>query len=552
MIRILVFLTAVLAAGLAAVWIAEQSGTVSLVVNGVRYETPLPVAVIGIVALTALFGLIIALIRRILGGPEALSIFMRNRRRNKGLHAVTRGFVAIGIGDERGAVRAARDARKYLPGDALTGLLAAQTAQLSGDRNRAEQAFRAMLDNPETRPLGLRGLFIEARRRGDSAAAIAFAEETLRTAPEAPWAGPALLEYHCAAGSWAEAIATVERNTVNRVTPRSEARRQRAVLLTAQALAMPDSQADEALALASEALKLAPDLVPAAALAGRLLAETGEPRRATRVVESTWRITPHPDLAEVYLRARPGDTAQDRLKRARALAGKTPDEPEAALMLARAALDARAFDVAREALKPLVANGPSVRTCLLMAELEETGLGDRAAARGWLARAASARRDPAWVADGFVSATWSPVSPVTGELDAFRWKVPPESLSGPRPVVDAPVFETVMREPPSRPEPEPQQIETDPAPVEAVAETEPAAPPPEAASPKTDDEVSPSAESATRKTAVTKLPEMKEDAEADDEQAVLPFRAPDDPGPEGDPGLDSGEPRPRTPAFGPP
>jgi HemY protein len=56
--------------------------------------------------------------------------------------------------------------------------------------------------------------------------------------------------------------------------------------------------------------------------------------------------------------------------------------------------------------------------------------GDEGRAREWMARALSARRDPAWTADGFVSERWLPVSPVTGRLDAFEWKDP---LSGEEP-----------------------------------------------------------------------------------------------------------------------
>ena len=40
------------------------------------------------------------------------------------------------------------------------GLLAAQSAQLSGDRASAQRAFRAMAERADTRLLGLRGLFI--------------------------------------------------------------------------------------------------------------------------------------------------------------------------------------------------------------------------------------------------------------------------------------------------------------------------------------------------------------------------------------------------------
>ena len=48
-----------------------------------------------------------------------------------------------------------------------------------------------------------------------------------------------------------------------------------------------------------------------------------------------------------------------------------------------------------------------------------------ACANGW--RAPSMRRAiPAWTADGIVSDHWAPVSPVTGALDAFRWRAPVE------------------------------------------------------------------------------------------------------------------------------
>jgi HemY protein len=48
--------------------------------------------------------------------------------------------------------------------------------------------------------------------------------------------------------------------------------------------------------------------------------------------------------------------------------------------------------------------------------------------REWLARAARAARDPAWVADGIVSDEWLPASPVNGRLDAFKWETPVERI----------------------------------------------------------------------------------------------------------------------------
>ena len=70
---------------------------------------------------------------------------------------------------------------------------------------------------------------------------------------------------------------------------------------------------------------------------------------------------------------------------------------------------------------------PTRRVCLLMADIEEAE-GHQGAVREWLARAARAPRDKAWVADGVISDRWAPVSP-SGTLDAFVWRTPDERLA---------------------------------------------------------------------------------------------------------------------------
>ncbi|GBD50781.1 hypothetical protein [Methylopila sp. Yamaguchi] len=126
------------------------------------------------------------------------------------------------------------------------------------------------------------------------------------------------------------------------------------------------------------------------------------------------------------MHAKPGDPALAKLKRAKALAERSGDDPEGLLAVARAAIAAREFETARAAADKLISIRPTARACLLMAELEDIENGDTGSARQWLARALRAARDPAWVADGVASDTWAPVSPVTGRLDAFVWKVPVE------------------------------------------------------------------------------------------------------------------------------
>ena len=305
-----------------------------------------------------------------------------------------------------------------------------------------------MAERADTRMLGLRGLFVEAQRHNDSVAARLAAEQAAKDAPGLPWAGQAVLEFRCAAGDWEGALATLESQRRNGVLSRAEGRRRRAVLLTARAITVEDQQRDVARALAIEATRLAPDLVPAAELAGRLLAEAGERRKAAKIIETAWKASPHPDLAEGYAHVRLSDSARDRLARMQALARLTPANPEAALAVARAALDAREFATARTALEPL-AREPTQRVAMLMAQLNDLE-GDEGRAREWMARALNAARDPAWTADGYVSERWLPVSPVTGRLDAFQWKVPvadlgeraPVLIEAPREIVSPPLGDT--------------------------------------------------------------------------------------------------------------
>lgn len=553
MVRVLLYLAVFAALAVGAVWLADRPGEVSVVWQGWRIDTSVALAAIAVVVLALLTMLGFGLLRFFLGLPSAFSFASRARRRARGFEAVSRGMVAIGAGDPVAAGRHAVDARRYAGSEPLTLLLEAQAAQLSGDRGRAEAAFKAMLDKPETRVLGLRGLFVEAKRRGDMAAARAFADDAVRRSPSLAWANDALLDFHTNAGDWQAARTAVERRAALRLADKADAKRQRAVLLAAEALEARGNAPEKALAAALEAVKLAPGLTPAAALAGRMLAERGDVRKAVKLLEAAWKEVSHPDIAAAYLDVRPGDSAQDRLVRATTLAKLRPADPEGVLALAGAAIHARDFAKARSTLKPLLAGGASVRACLLMAELEEAEHGAAGRVREWLARATRAPRDAAWVADGLVSDHWMPVSPISGRLDAFVWTVPPATLGSQAPALDdvlgdldhpTPLIEAkaeaveaeplaVAPPPPAPPAPPPAT----PAPVkEAPVEAPKAAAVPEPApapepAPKAEAVVE--AKSEPKAAAAVEAPAATAPADARLKPVIFPVaHAPDDPGPD--------------------
>ncbi len=278
------------------------------------------------------------------------------------------------------------------------------------------------------------------------------------------WAGQAVLDDRARRGDWAGALATVDSNAAARLIDRPTANRWRAVIKTAMAEEQMERDPKGALDLAQQACRLAPSLVPAAAICGKLTAGAGDYRRASKILETAYAQTPQPDLAAAYLRVRHGDSTADRLSRARTLARFAPNDPESLLTIGRAALEAHDRDAARAAIAPLLASDsphgrPTRRVCLLMADIEDAE-GHLGAVREWLARAARAPRDKAWVADSMISDRWFPASP-SGALDAFVWRTPDERIA------------FYVEPPPVEPEPpsEPPQIVAPPPVVEVPPQT---------------------------------------------------------------------------------
>ena len=366
--------------------------------------------------------------------PRTIRRRRERARAARTTRALTTGVLAVGTGQARAASRAAADALAAAPGDPLAHFVAAQAAQLAGDSEAARRHFTALAGDPATRALGLRGLAVEAERAGDLAAMRTLAADALAHDPSLAWAADAAFSAAAAAGDFAAALTQLEANHRAKLIDKAAHKRLRAVLLTAEAMTRPELEAARPLAL--EAHNLAKDFVPASLAAATALAPKSS-RQAAAILTETYRRAPHPDLFRAALDLEPGP-AGERLKRAKTLAATRPEHIESALGLARAALSAREPDLARDTIAPHLSSNATQRVCILMAELEALAPGDEGRVRDWLARAVRAPKDPVWFADGVTAGAWAPISPVTGRLDAFVWRVPPTLGDPPVPSVDLP------------------------------------------------------------------------------------------------------------------
>jgi len=426
----LIIVAAALIAG--AVFVADRPGSVSLVWQGWRVDTSVAVLVLGVAAIAILAAALFHFARKLVGGPHAFLRARRARRRRRGYRALTQGMVAVAAGDPAEAARFAKQADALLAEPPLTLLLSAQAAQLNGDQRAAQRYFNAMLERPETEFLGLRGLIMQALKDSDEAEALRLARRAKELRPKTPWVLASLFELQARANQWGEAEATLTLAARRKALPEIESRRHRAVMLYEQSrVAETEGRERDAARLAAKANSLAPEFVAAAIRHAEKLAASGHARQARKVIETGWRLAPHPELAAAYGALAAAERPLQKVKRFEALAAQNKDHPESHLALAQAALDARLWGEARRHLAAVGGTddnlAPRPRVCRLMAELEESEHNDLPAARMWLARAATTTTpEPTYVCSACSgeAPSWVAQCPHCRSFDSMAWRLP--------------------------------------------------------------------------------------------------------------------------------
>jgi HemY protein len=426
-LRTLFWFLAAVAAMLGAVWLAERPGAVTAEFRGWRLDTSVGALMVAIViAILVSIGLWL-LYRWIVGAPGALLEGWGDSRRRRGYRELTQGLAAVAAGDGSEAQKHARKAEKLLAEPALTLLLSAQAAQLTGDRDGAKRAFNAMLDDEQMAFLGLRGLIGHALREGDQAQALAYAERAFQLRPQTPWVVHSLFDMQAQIGQWKAAQETLDSGLRRRVVTQEKGRTLRALLLVERSRAAErDGNSADALALAREAFGLAPERIAVTQRLAELQIKGGDSKRALKTLERGWAVATHPDLAELYLKASGESDPLKRVGIVRRLAERNPNDIESHLALAQASLDANLWGEARRHLETAGGTNPSVRVCRMMAEVEERAHSDQAKVHEWLARATDAPADRAWRcgACGAHHESWRPVCESCGAFGTLHWRAP--------------------------------------------------------------------------------------------------------------------------------
>lgn len=441
LLKILFFFAVVLALALGATWLSETGEMLRIEYGGIEFVLTPVKAVVALLVLVILawltvklLGLLVAFLRFLAGDETAINRYFARSREKKGYAAFAEGMLAVASGEGKLAQDKAAKAAKYLSEPHLTNLLAAQAHETAGDRQKAIAVYRDLLSDDRTRFVGVRGLMRQKLAEGDTHKALLLAQKAYALKPRHKEVQDTLLDLQTREHDWKGARKTLKDKKAQGDLPKDVALRRDAVLALQEASeVLAKGNSISAREAAISAAKASPDLIPAAVLAARSYIAQKDFRNASRILEKTWSVRPHPDVAAAYAEIVPDETPVARLNRFDRLISANRDHEESRLLQAELLLAAEDFPGARRALGDLAERHPTVRTLSIMAAVERGEGADDAVVRGWLTRALSASRGPQWVCDKChnVMHNWAPVCDSCNGFDTLTWREPDTELARP-------------------------------------------------------------------------------------------------------------------------
>ncbi len=438
LIKILLFLLIVMLIAVGLAYLLDSNdiflSNLQTTISGTEY-TLTPIQIVLFLAVLSfviwlflkILSFLMSVINFINGDDTAISRYFHRNRERKGFQALSDGMLALASGEGQLAMDKASRAAKFLNQPSLTNVLAAQAAELSGNRQKATEIYKALVQLPETRFVGVRGLLKQKLEDGNIDVALKLAETAFSIKPKHEEMQDTLLQLQAKTQNWEGARKTLKAKLKHGSLPRDVHKRRDAVLALSQAKGvLEEGQTVEARESAIEANRLSPDLVPAAAMAARSYIANAKPKYAIRVIQKAWQAQPHPDLASVFSEIAPDENAVQRLARFETLRKLAPDHRETKLAMAELYLSAEEFKNARQEVESLLEKDPDARVFTIMAAIERGEGGADKFVRGWLAKALGARRGPQWTCENCQTAhsTWTPVCESCEAFDTLAWKSP--------------------------------------------------------------------------------------------------------------------------------
>ena len=383
----------------AAVWLADDPGSISLVWRGWRVDTSVGVLVAVFLLTLAAALVILRFVATVSGSVRTFLARRREQRIQRGLMSLGDGFAAVQAGQADIARKFAKEAAMLLDNNSAALVLRKEAAALNGDAIEMQDAATAMLARRGTELAGLRALANKSLVEGDVVGALNHARRALSRKDAPVWALRMALDAEISTERWSDAINALDTRLGRQAFTRVEHARLMSQLLTRQSdVLLRQGDTEAAAVAAKKAMGAGGHSRESVVAFARAMAAQGRGKKAAQAVERAWTEAPHPDLLAAYKILVPGEAALAWAKRIENLVQAAPDHIESRLAVAEASLEAELWGQARSRLSGLTAEtmpaNVRARAAHLLAELERRQRGDAEAAADWLKLALEFHRAP--------------------------------------------------------------------------------------------------------------------------------------------------------------
>ena len=394
MIRLAIYITLAILLAVGAVWFADHPGNMIITWQG--WEIRLSVAVFGLLALlyTIFCWYLFQLYRWFRSENPLTSPKRQQSRRQKGLAELDKGWAALAVHDREAAIRHGKKALGLLPDNNGPRRLLVKATE-----GKIRQKYLDQLSkDPDGHLLAMACKLDIALSEGDTQGSLALLNDIREKRPNNPWISQQLFDIQTRLGQWTAAAQELTKLAKAKAIDKVTEKHLSAVLAYSQALEA-DLAGQKKLAReqAELALKNDPAFIPAALLLGRYHLAQGDKGKARKVIEATWKLAPHPELGQFFLKLDPLESVSEKFRRVQKFTALNPDHLHSRHLLARVALDTEHWAEAKKALDYLISTKMATReTYHLLARLDMVQKKDEKAAQAHLAQAAEAAPDPKW------------------------------------------------------------------------------------------------------------------------------------------------------------
>lgn len=303
-LRLMILFALIWISALAASWLMVQPGALSIEWLGwhMKMRSSLAITIVIIFA----FSLVLfdRLQRGIWSMPRWLGGRWRQRQEDAGNKALTLGLMAVSAGELAEARRQAARAQRLLKSPQLTSLLSAQVAHLAGDHAAARHYFNDLTLDQDSAFLGHIGLMRLALDAKDPSTALHAASKALALRPKSALAATQLLKLHADNNDWPSAISLLDLVIKNckKKTGNVSAMlmRQRTAFLYLDGLdkCLKAGDNNSAMSRFKGVLQHNPVFLPAILDLADLYVAQSKPHKATRLLEKSFALVPHTNIAE--------------------------------------------------------------------------------------------------------------------------------------------------------------------------------------------------------------------------------------------------------------